>query len=90
VEFYTKKSVIMTTTIFMEWLTAPDASIRVQSRSMQLYMDDYATHLQDIPYILESNTHPVFGDLLNGKKLVCDSNPHLSFNHPMLTWQLTE
>jgi hypothetical protein len=35
-----------------------------------------------IPYILESNSHPVFGDLLNGKKLVRDSNPQLSFNHP--------
>jgi hypothetical protein len=42
------------------------------------------------PYILESNTHPGFGDLLNGKKLVRDSNTHLSFNHPMPTWQLTE
>jgi hypothetical protein len=38
----------------------------------------------------ESNTHPGFGDLLNGKKLVRNSNPHLSFNHPMTTWQLTE
>jgi hypothetical protein len=43
-----------------------------------------------LPYILESNTHPGFGDLLNGKKLVRDSNTHLSFNHPMPTWQLTE
>jgi hypothetical protein len=35
-----------------------------------------------IPYILESNAHPVFGDFLNEKKLVHDSNAHLSFNHP--------
>jgi len=38
-----------------------------------------------IPYILESNPHSVFGDFLNGKKLVCDSNPHLSFNCPLPT-----
>jgi hypothetical protein len=43
-----------------------------------------------LPYILESNMHPGFGDLLNGKKLVRDSNKHISFNHPMPTWQLTE
>jgi hypothetical protein len=44
----------------------------------------------DIPYILESNLRPVFGDFLNGKKLIRGSNPHLSFNHPLPTWQLTE
>jgi hypothetical protein len=43
-----------------------------------------------IPYILESNPHSVFGDFLNGKKLVCDSNPHLSFNHPLSTGRLIE
>jgi len=26
----------------------------------------------ELPYILESNPHSVFGDFLNGKKLVCD------------------
>jgi hypothetical protein len=43
-----------------------------------------------IPYILESNMHPGFGDLLNGKKLVRNYNMHLSFIHPTPTWQLTE
>jgi hypothetical protein len=43
-----------------------------------------------IPYILESNPHSVFGDFLNGKKLVCNSNPHLSFHRPLLTGRLTE
>ena len=33
----------------------------------------------------ESNPHSVFGDFLNGKKLVCDSNPHLSFHRPLPT-----
>jgi selenophosphate synthase len=48
VKFYSNKSVIMTTTIFMDLLTAPDASIRVQARNMQLFMDNYATHMQDM------------------------------------------
>jgi hypothetical protein len=43
-----------------------------------------------IPYILESNPHPVFGDFSNEKKLVRDSNPHLSFNHPLPTGRLIE
>jgi hypothetical protein len=38
-----------------------------------------------IPYILESNPQSVFGDFLNGKKLVPGSNPHLSFNRPVPT-----
>jgi hypothetical protein len=47
--------------------------------------------LLNIPYILESNPHPVFGNFLNGKKkLVRDSNPHLSFNHPLPTGLLIE
>jgi hypothetical protein len=41
-----------------------------------------------LPYILESNPHPGFGDYLNGKKLVCDSNPHLFFDHPLPTGRL--
>jgi hypothetical protein len=44
----------------------------------------------EIPYILESNPHPVFGDFLNEKKLVRDSKPHLSFNHPLPTGRLIE
>jgi hypothetical protein len=43
-----------------------------------------------IPYILESNPHSVFGDFLNGKKLVRGSDPHLSFNHPLPTGRLIE
>jgi hypothetical protein len=43
-----------------------------------------------VPYILESNAHPVFGDFLNEKKLVCDSNAHLSFNHTLPTGRLIE
>jgi len=43
-----------------------------------------------IPYILESNLHSVFGNFLNGRKLVCNSNPHLSFNHPLPTGRLIE
>jgi hypothetical protein len=43
-----------------------------------------------IPYILQFNPHSVFGDFLNGKKLICDSNPHPSFNHPLPTGQLIE
>jgi hypothetical protein len=42
-------------------------------------------NIAQIPYILESNPHPVFGDFLNEKKLVRNSNPHLSFNHPLPT-----
>jgi hypothetical protein len=38
-----------------------------------------------IPYIVESNPHSVFGDFLNRTKLVCGSNPHLSFNCPLPT-----
>jgi len=41
-----------------------------------------------IPYILESNPHLVFGDFLNGKKLVSGSNSHLSFNRPLPTGRL--
>jgi hypothetical protein len=48
------------------------------------------TFLRYIPYILESNPHSVFGNFLNGKKLVCGSNPHLSFNHPLPTGRLIE
>jgi hypothetical protein len=44
----------------------------------------------NIPYILESNPHPVFGDFLYEKKLFRDSNPHLSFNHPLPTGRLIE
>jgi hypothetical protein len=44
----------------------------------------------NVPYILESNTHPVFGDFLNEKKLVPDSNVHLSLNHPLPTGRLIE
>jgi hypothetical protein len=45
----------------------------------------------NVPYILESNTHSVFGDFLNGKKkLVRDSNPHLSFHRPLPTGRLIE
>jgi len=43
-----------------------------------------------IPYILESNPYSGFGDFLNRKKLVCDSNSHLSFNRPLPTGQLIE
>jgi hypothetical protein len=42
-----------------------------------------------LPYILESNPHLVFGDFLN-EKLVRGSNPHLSFNHPLPTGRLIE
>jgi hypothetical protein len=45
---------------------------------------------QELPYILEYNAHPVFGDFLNEKKLVRDSNAHLSFNHPLPTERLIE
>jgi hypothetical protein len=38
-----------------------------------------------IPYILESNPHSVFGNFLNGKKIVCNSDQHLSFNRPLPT-----
>jgi hypothetical protein len=44
----------------------------------------------ELLYILEYNTHPGFGDLLNGKKLVLVSNVHISFHRPMPIWQLTE
>jgi hypothetical protein len=36
----------------------------------------------EIPYVLESNPHSVFGDFLNEKKLVRGFNSHLSFNGP--------
>ena len=46
----------------------------------------------ELPYILESNPHPnlistSFCRLLKRKKLVCGSNPHLSFNRPLPTRQ---
>jgi hypothetical protein len=47
-------------------------------------------NIYELPYILESNPHPVFGDFLNEEKLVGDSNPHLSFNHPLPTGRLIE
>jgi len=47
-------------------------------------------HLPYIPYILESNLHSIFGDFLNGKKLVRGSNPHPSFNRPLTTGRLIE
>jgi hypothetical protein len=40
---------------------------------------------RNIPYILESNPHSVFGDFLNEKKLVRGSNPHLSFKRRLPT-----
>jgi hypothetical protein len=42
-----------------------------------------------IPYILESNPHLVFA-FLNEKRLVCASNPHISFNRPLPTGRLFE
>ena len=44
----------------------------------------------EIPYILESNPHSVFGDFLNEKKLVRRFNSHLSFNRPLPTGWLIE
>jgi hypothetical protein len=38
-----------------------------------------------ILYILVSNPHSVFGNFLNGKKIVYNSNLHLSFNCPLPT-----
>jgi hypothetical protein len=46
--------------------------------------------LMHVPYILESNPHPGFGDFLNRKKLVRDSKPHVFFNHPLPTGRLIE
>jgi hypothetical protein len=43
--------------------------------------------VRNIPYILKSNPHSVFGNFLNGKKLVRGSNPHLSFNRSSPTGQ---
>ena len=54
------------------------------------FICNHSTIFQHRPYILESNPHSVFGDFLNGKKLVCDSNPHLSFSRPLPTGQLIE
>jgi hypothetical protein len=49
----------------------------------------------NIPYIIESNPHSVFGDFFKkgkgkGKRSVCDSNPHLSFNRPLPTGRRIE
>lgn len=38
----------MTTTIFMELLTALDASVRVQARNIQLSADKCAIHMHDV------------------------------------------
>jgi hypothetical protein len=46
--------------------------------------------VDDLPYIVESNPHSVFGDFLNGKKLVRGSNPHLFFNRTLSTGRLIE
>jgi hypothetical protein len=50
-----------------------------------------------VPYILESNAHPslirtqfLATSQTEKKKLVRDSNPHLSFNHPLPTGRLIE
>ena len=52
---------------------------------------DYFLHGdKNIPYILEYNTNPGFGNFLKGKKFVRVSNAHISFHRPMPTWQLTE
>jgi len=46
--------------------------------------------VSEVPYIFESNPHSVLGDFLNGKKLVYNPNPHLSFNCPLPTGRLIE
>jgi hypothetical protein len=46
--------------------------------------------MKNVPYILESNLHSVFGNFLNEKKLVRGSHPHLSFNRPLPTGRLIE
>ena len=58
----------------------------------QLYLYYFIFHhvfihaaVSEIPHILESNPHSVFGAFLNGKKLVRGSNSHLSFNRPLPT-----
>jgi len=56
----------------------------------RMMLTTYLIFMFLLPYILESNPHSVFGDFLNGKKLVCDSNPHLSFNRPLPTGPLIE
>jgi len=84
------------------WQSAPSysehlvAKIRIEIHSILKMVGDWVCVRArlcvcvDIPYILESNPHSVFGDFLNGKKLVCDSNPHLSFNRPLPTGRLIE
>jgi len=57
---------------------------------LKYFPQNVSTRLVVIPYILESNPHSVFGDFLNGKKLVCDSNRHLSFNCPLPTGRMIE
>jgi hypothetical protein len=47
----------------------------------------YTVYCKKLPYILKYNTHPGFGDLLNGKKLIRVSNAHISFHRPMPTLQ---
>jgi hypothetical protein len=56
----------------------------VQSKKVGHTMFDH------ILYILESNPHSVYGDFLNGKKLVHSSNLHLSFNRPLPTGRQVE
>jgi hypothetical protein len=56
----------------------------------RVMLTTYLIFMYLLPYILESNPHSVFGDFLNGKKLVCDSDPYLSFNRPLPTGQLIE
>jgi hypothetical protein len=63
----------------------------LECESSGKYSNHWAIKGEDyIPYILESNPHSVFGDFLNGKKLVWDSNPHLSSNRPLPTGRLIE
>jgi hypothetical protein len=63
----------------------------LECESCGKYSKHWAIKDEDyIQYILESNPHSVFGDFLNGKKLVCDSNPDLSFNRPLPTGQLID
>jgi len=57
---------------------------------IELFVANILPRILHIPYILESNLQSVFCDFLNGKKLVCNSNPHLSFNRLLPTGRLIE
>jgi hypothetical protein len=57
---------------------------------LYIYIKQHKYHIFLNLITSKSNPHSVFGDFLNGKKFVCDSNLLFSFNHPLTAGHPTE